>query len=102
MTHRITSSEFTQADGVADWSVEGETAGATFRTGSFATGVRLIDAIAPLAERANHHPDVDLRYFSVTVRLTTHDAGGLTEKDVDLAREISAAARDLDVPAEAR
>jgi pterin-4a-carbinolamine dehydratase len=49
--------------------------------------------VGALADAADHHPDVDLRYPSVTVRLTTHDAGGLTAKDVALARRIDAAAR---------
>lgn len=70
---------------------------ATFLTGSFARGVELIDAIRPLADSANHHPDIDLRYSSVTVRLTTHDVHSLSERDVVLARRISEAARDLGI-----
>ena len=69
-----------------------------FRTGSFAAGLALIDAIGKLADAANHHPDVDLRYHGVTVRLMTHSEGGLTERDVALARQISEAARELGVP----
>jgi 4a-hydroxytetrahydrobiopterin dehydratase len=102
MTELITPRQFHEAAGVEDWRVllffDG--ACANFRTGSFATGVALVVAIGTLADAANHHPDVDLRYGSVTVRLKTHSAGGLTEKDVQLAQEISAAARDLDVPAD--
>jgi 4a-hydroxytetrahydrobiopterin dehydratase len=77
-----------------------EGACAHFRTGSFAGGVALVDAIAGLADAANHHPDVDLRYEGVTVRLRTHDIDGLSERDVELALQISAAARELDVPAD--
>ncbi len=69
-----------------------------FRTGSFAKGVALVDAIGKLADAANHHPDVDLRYRGVTVRLRTHDEGGLTERDVALAGQITDAARELGVP----
>ena len=47
-----------------------------------------IDQVAVLAEAANHHPDIDLRYRRVKIRLTTHDAGGLTEKDTSLAIQI--------------
>jgi 4a-hydroxytetrahydrobiopterin dehydratase len=59
-----------------------------------------VDAIGRLADAANHHPDVDLRYRGVTVRLVSHDVEGLSERDVELARQISAAARELDVPAD--
>ena len=97
MTDRISAEEFLGSEGVDDWTVEGDTARATFRTRVFDVGVTLINRIGILADGANHHPDVDLRYASVTVSLTTHDAGGLTMKDVALARDISAAARDLGV-----
>jgi 4a-hydroxytetrahydrobiopterin dehydratase len=65
---------------------------ASFRTGTFVRGVELVRRIADLAEDAGHHPDVDLRYARVRVVVTTHDEGGLTRKDVDLARAISAVA----------
>jgi 4a-hydroxytetrahydrobiopterin dehydratase len=81
-----------------DWRVVRDDASTHFRTGSFATGVALVDAIGKLADAANHHPDVDLRYHGVTVRLMTHSEGGLTERDVALARQISDAARELGVP----
>jgi 4a-hydroxytetrahydrobiopterin dehydratase len=97
MTDRITAEEFLGSPGVEDWTVEGDKARASFRTRVFDVGVTLINRIGILADGANHHPDVDLRYASVTVYLTTHDAGGLTMKDVALARDISAAARDLGV-----
>jgi 4a-hydroxytetrahydrobiopterin dehydratase len=82
----------------ADWRVVRSDACAHFRTGSFAAGVALVDAIGSLAEAANHHPDVDLRSDGVTVRLRTHGEGGLTEREVALAQQISAAARQLGVP----
>jgi 4a-hydroxytetrahydrobiopterin dehydratase len=81
-----------------DWRVVRDNASTHFRTRSFAAGVALIDAIGKLADAANHHPDVDLRYHGVTVRLKTHSEGGLTERDVALARHISDAARELGVP----
>ncbi|MDQ3328682.1 MAG: 4a-hydroxytetrahydrobiopterin dehydratase, partial [Chloroflexota bacterium] len=84
---------------VEDWRVLFGGACAHFRTGSFAAGVALVDAIGRLSAAANHHPEVDLRYRGVTVRLRTHDIDGLSERDVELARQISAAARELDVPA---
>lgn len=102
MTERITAREFHQAEGVEDWRalVYVNGACAYFRTGSFAVGVALIDVIGRLADAADHHPDVDLRYGGVTVSLSTHSVGGLSERDVALARQISAAARDLNVPAD--
>jgi 4a-hydroxytetrahydrobiopterin dehydratase len=100
MTERITKRQFHEADGVEDWRVLFHGACAHFRTGSFAAGVALVDAIGRLADAANHHPDVDLRYAGVTVCLRTHSIGGLSERDVTLARQISAAARELDAPAD--
>ncbi|GGK34119.1 4a-hydroxytetrahydrobiopterin dehydratase [Pilimelia terevasa] len=100
MTDAITPRQFHEADGVADWRVVDAAACAYFRTGTFAAGVALIRAIGALADAADHHPDVDLRYRGVTVRLSTHDVGGLSARDVDLARRISAAAREQGVRAD--
>ena len=58
------------------------------RTGDFAAGLRLINAIAAAAEEMNHHPDLVLRYAEVDVRLTSHDVGGVTERDLRLAAEV--------------
>lgn len=60
----------------------------TYRFADFPEAIRFVNAVARLAERANHHPDIEIRYNQVTLRLTTHDAGGLTEKDFELARAI--------------
>ncbi|GAA4235666.1 4a-hydroxytetrahydrobiopterin dehydratase [Streptosporangium album] len=102
MTERITPRQFHEADGVEDWRVLGEGACTYFRTGSFAAGARLVHAISQLAGIEDHHPDVDLRYGGVTVRLITitNDYYGLSERDVELARQISAVARKLGVPAD--
>ncbi len=102
MTEPISPQRFHEAADLDDWRVLLFVDGAVtrFRTGSFARGVELVHAIGRLADAANHHPDVDLRYGGVTVRLTTHEVGGLSERDVDLARQISAAARELGVSAD--
>jgi 4a-hydroxytetrahydrobiopterin dehydratase len=100
MTEPITPRQFNEAVGVGDWRWILGGACAHFRTGSFGAGVALVDAIGRLADAANQHPDVDVRSDSVRVRLREHDVDGLTERDVDLARQISAAARELDVPAD--
>ncbi|MFF3066118.1 VOC family protein [Oerskovia sp. NPDC057915] len=100
MSDAITARQFHDSDGVEDWRVVLGTAQARFRTDSFTAGVELIDAIGELAEGMNHHPDVDLRYATVTVRLSSHDVGGLSRRDVTLARRISLVAKELEHPAE--
>jgi 4a-hydroxytetrahydrobiopterin dehydratase len=80
-----------------DWRVVRNDACAHFRTGSFAAGVALVDAIGRLADATDHHPDVDLRTDGVTVRLRT-ESGRLGEREVKLAQHISAAARELGLP----
>jgi 4a-hydroxytetrahydrobiopterin dehydratase len=100
MSELITPRQFQESDGVEDWRDVGMGACACFRTGSFATGVVLVDEIGRLADALNHHPDVDLQYATVTVRLFTHDVLGLSDLDVRLARQISAAARALEVGAD--
>jgi 4a-hydroxytetrahydrobiopterin dehydratase len=103
MTETITPQRFHEAAGIEDWRVLTNVAHAHFRTGSFAAGVALVDAIGRLADAANHHPDVDLRSDGVAVRLTTTTPDHffwLSERDVELSRQISAAARELGVPAD--
>ncbi len=58
-------------------------------TGGFRTGMQLLASVGEAAEAMNHHPDLDLRYPHLDVRLTSHDAGGVTERDLELARRIS-------------
>lgn len=94
---KLTAEEFTRAEGLQDWRVVGGQACTVFRTGDFATGLRLVDEIGRLAEAADHHPDLNLRYPVLEVRLVTHSASSLTDKDVTLARQISAAAEGLGV-----
>jgi 4a-hydroxytetrahydrobiopterin dehydratase len=89
-----------EAAGLADWRQLFSALHTRFRTGDFATGLALVNAIGALAEQANHHPDLDLRYPHVNVALMSHDASGVTSRDVALARAISAAAADLGVVAD--
>lgn len=98
MVERITPEQFRAAAGVDDWQVlESGEAATTFRTGSFARGVDLVVRIGALADTANHHPDVVLTYPTVEVRMLTHEVDGLTGRDVELARQISAAAAELGI-----
>ncbi|GAA5033567.1 4a-hydroxytetrahydrobiopterin dehydratase [Actinopolymorpha pittospori] len=61
-------------------------------TTTFTSGLQIVNAIGEAAEESNHHPDLDLRYARVDVRLSSHDADGVTERDLSLARRISAIA----------
>lgn len=97
MTEKISLDTFRAADGVEDWRVVFDVACANFRTRTFGVGLVLVNEIGRLAETANHHPDIDLRFGAVAVRLSTHEVRGLSQRDVSLAQQISAAARDLGV-----
>ncbi|MCW1958582.1 MAG: 4a-hydroxytetrahydrobiopterin dehydratase [Mycobacterium sp.] len=55
---------------------------------SFLDGIEAVRQVAECAERADHHPDIDIRWRTVTFALVTHSAGGITEKDVQLAQEL--------------
>src|SRR6478735_4901905 len=98
-TERLTPDQVLDA-GLDDWRKLAQALHARFRTGSFTAGLDLVTAITEAAERADHHPDVTLTYPLVDVRLVSHDVGAVTQRDVDLAREISAIARDQGVAAD--
>jgi 4a-hydroxytetrahydrobiopterin dehydratase len=89
-----------EQEALADWRVLMSALHARFRTGDFATGVALVDRIGAVAEEMDHHPDIDLSYPQVDVRLSSHDVGGLTQRDVRLARRTSQIAAELGVAAE--
>jgi 4a-hydroxytetrahydrobiopterin dehydratase len=72
-----------------DWRMLIDRLHASFDTGDFVTAVRLVDSIARAAEEMGHHPDLDLAYGRLDVRLTSHDVGGVTSRDVVLARTVS-------------
>lgn len=102
MSDRITAQQFLEADGLGDWRVLSEGALAFFRTGSFAESARLVDAIGEIPGVEDHPPAVDLRAGGVTVRLISVDVDyfGMTRRDVEIARRVSAAARDMGVSAD--
>ena len=60
----------------------------TFQFRNFLSGIDFVSAIAKAAEAADHHPDIDIRYTKIICSLSTHDSGGITQKDLDLAREM--------------
>jgi 4a-hydroxytetrahydrobiopterin dehydratase len=70
-----------------------------FETGDFNTGAALVTKIAEVADEANHHPDVDLRYPHLTVSLKSHDVNAITPRDIRLARRISGLAVEAGVTA---
>ena len=102
MSDYITARQFHEAEGVEDWRVVGEGACTYFRTGSFESAARFVHAVSGLAGLEDHHPDLDVRDGGVMVRLitTTDDYMGMSARDVELAREISAVARELGVSAD--
>jgi 4a-hydroxytetrahydrobiopterin dehydratase len=71
------------------------------RTGTFATGLSVVNAIGAAAEAMDHHPDLDLRYAHLDVRLSSHDVGGITDRDIRLAAAVSAIAADAGLTLEA-
>ena len=77
---------------VPDWKKRGATITRTFQFEDFVAAMKFVNAVAKLAEKAWHHPDIDIRWNKVTLTLTTHDAGGMTRKDFKLAKEFDALA----------
>ncbi len=73
---------------VPSWRVEDGMLVRSITAPSFAEGIRLVDEVAAVADQIDHHPDIDIRWTTVTIRLATHSAGGLTEMDVQLAAAI--------------
>lgn len=78
-----------------EWQRSGDTITATYAMPTFPLAIELVNRVAVAAEAANHHPDIDIRWRRVAFVLTTHDAGGLTNLDVELARDIHAKAVQL-------
>ena len=72
---------------IPDWKKKAAVISRTFQFKDFPAAMKFVDAVALLAEQAWHHPDIDIRWNNLTLALTTHDAGGLTRKDFDLARQ---------------
>ena len=77
-------------DDLDGWTREGDSIRKTYTLDSFAAAIAFVNRIAELAERANHHPDIDIRYDRVACTLSTHSEGGLTERDLKLARQLDA------------
>ena len=81
------------------WEVRDNALFRAVQAPTFRDGIRLVDEVADVAEELNHHPDIDIRWTTVSFSLSTHSAGGITGKDVDLAGRIDAIVDRLVQPA---
>ena len=89
-TPLLTDAEITDALGtLPSWTRDGESIVRTAKLPDFVAAVSVVDRVAEDAEAAGHHPDIDIRYNTLTFRLSTHSEGGLTAKDTELAAQIS-------------
>ena len=89
MTDRLTDSEIGERMvAVPDWARDEDAISRTIRFDTFADGIEFICRVAPVADEADHHPDIDIRYRNVKFLLTSHDSGGLTDRDFAMAANI--------------
>ena len=89
MRRKLSDLEIQRALGKLNgWSRRGDTLVRTYTFQSFDQGIAFVNRVAEVAERLNHHPDIDIRYTKITLTLSTHDAGGITESDLQLAEQI--------------
>jgi 4a-hydroxytetrahydrobiopterin dehydratase len=94
MAGKLTEPEIAwRLQGLSGWTQDGAAIRKSFAFARFADGIRFVDRVAVAADEMDHHPDVDIRYTTVTMTLSTHSAGGLTRKDFDLAERIEQALR---------
>jgi 4a-hydroxytetrahydrobiopterin dehydratase len=90
---RLSDQEIEEALHSCDgWRRDGDAIVKDFDRGDFSGSVDFVNAIAPGAEEMNHHPDVAISWSTVTVSITTHSEGGLTNADFELARKVDASA----------
>ncbi|MGL5864400.1 MAG: 4a-hydroxytetrahydrobiopterin dehydratase [Dermatophilaceae bacterium] len=94
MSRRLTDDEVTtQLATLPGWRRDGDTLRTSIAAPDFPAAIRVVAAVAEEAEQMQHHPDIDIRWRTTHWLLTTHDAGGLTQLDIELAHRISGAAR---------
>lgn len=86
-----------RAEGLRDWTLTDGALQTRFDTGSFSVGLDLVNQVGAAAEDADHHPDIELQYPHVGIRLMSHDVDGITARDVRLARRISALAAEAGI-----
>lgn len=99
-SNTMTSKQITQhLQTLPNWSEQVETICRTYEFEGFLGSIAFVDTIAPLAQKANHHPDIDICFDQVTLTLTTHDEGGLSEKDFAMAGQCDEVFAKLAKPA---
>jgi 4a-hydroxytetrahydrobiopterin dehydratase len=79
----------TALDDLPGWERDGDAIVRTAKLRSFPTAIAVVDRVAAIAEDRDHHPDIDIRWRTLTFRCSTHSKGGITDLDVALARSIS-------------
>ena len=79
-------------DHLPKWKVVDKELVRSIKRDTFMDGIRLVATVAQLAESMNHHPDIDIRWTTITFKVSSHDAGGITDDDLILARHIDTAA----------
>jgi len=86
----LTSVQISEAlASLPEWNLESGALVKSFSFADFVPAMRFVNDVAAIAEQAGHHPDIDIRYNRVRLALSTHDAGGITEKDVAVAGAVS-------------
>ena len=92
MRQKLSDLEIQRAlGGLAGWSRRGDVLVKTYVFERFADGIAFVGRVARVADEMDHHPDIDIRYTKVTMSLSTHDAGGITQSDLTLAQKIEGA-----------
>ena len=93
MTTTLSENEIqSRLESLPDWTESSGAIQKTYVFDDFVASMAFVNKVADLAEAAQHHPDILIRYSKVTLTLSTHDAGGITEKDFDLAKKADEAA----------
>jgi len=88
----LSDDEISAAVAGLHWERDGDALVRTIRLADFGGALAFVNEVGRLAEERNHHPDIDIRWNTVTLRLSSHDAGGITDRDTDLAAAIDALA----------
>lgn len=81
------------------WTRKGDALQKTYSFARFADGIRFVQQVAEVADTMDHHPDIDVRYTKILFSLSTHDAGGITQRDLELAQQIEKTAGFDEKPA---
>ncbi|MEI2777050.1 MAG: 4a-hydroxytetrahydrobiopterin dehydratase [Tetrasphaera sp.] len=101
MARLLSNDEITrQLQELPGWKRSDDTITATYAAPTFPDAIRLVDEVALEAEDMNHHPDIDIRWRTTTWSLFTHDAGGVTQLDIELAHRIAGHAEALGASSE--